>query len=565
MKGTLKVYRQAVILFVTIIVLVFTTNIFFYWYNLKHVEENMKHQIEQSTDFAIQQLELQISYVNQYCREILNRPELKVISYSDPYVRPWEYYAEINDLRYKLNSIKVANHFINDSMLFIRNKDMVLSADSGIIHLEDSDYQNLFESELEVSRLDFKLINDKIYLFDFDPLYERSQALNQLDTVLCIEFEPEYFLSYISNYLNQNLVSISFLNDENILASKLFGKEKENGIKKKNIQLITKQLEPTNQIFVFEFELEVYGYNFIFLSVLIGVCFIFAGIGIIYYVTCMNKLMHKPIKKIIKAFKNVEAGCYNVELTGHETEEFTYLYEAIGKMIARLDTSIKAQYEQKLALQQSEIKQYQLQINPHFLYNGFYNIQRMCTNQQYEKAILLSKRLASYYRYITRNGIYFVSIKEEIKHMEDYIDIQTIRFQDRIKINRLYTLQDLEDIKVPRLIFQPLLENIYEHAFQNLEDQGNIDIFLCLDEEWLKCSIEDSGTGMEDEQIDVLNSQLEADSGYVECTGILNVNKRLKLHYGKQSGLVYKKGEHGQGIRIEMKIDLKMKLLGGEE
>lgn len=556
MKKTLKVYRQAIILFVTIIILVLGTNVFFYLYNLQQIRNNINKQIQQSTDFAIRQLEGQISYIHQYSRDVLNRPELKYISYTDSKEEPWEYYSAINELRYKLNSIKVSNDFINNSMVFIRDQNIILSANEGIISVEDSSYKDIFLSSNKISRLKIEHIGSQLYLFDFQYPYERTKSMAELNNVLCLEIEIENLFEYIKIYLDDNIISLKILEDDLVLAEEIFIQDIDKYIGKTKIVKVSKELESTNQVIEFTFQTQILGYNYMFLSIIMGVCFILAGFGIMYYVTRMNKLIHKPIKKIIKAFKNVEAGCYNVEFNEHETEEFNYLYDAISNIVARLDASIKNQYEQELALKESEIKQYQLQINPHFLYNGFYNIQRMCTNGQYEKATLLSKRLASYYRHITRNGIYFVKLQEEIKHMEDYIDIQTIRFQERIKINKMYNINEIQDIRVPRLIFQPMLENIYEHAFDHMETGGDIYIYISITGDYLKCTIEDTGIGMDDQQMKRLNHCLIRDSGYVECTGILNVNKRLKLHYGHSSGLIYKRREDGAGIKIEMKVNL---------
>lgn len=550
MKKGLKMYRQLVLLLLLLIVLVFATNIFFYMYNLKQIREYHQEQIQKSSSFISEQIGMQISYIYQFCRDILSRPELTGLATEDPTNEPWNYYADVNEIMHKMNLFDLSGNFIEDCFIVFKEKNMILSTKNGLDeYVENKRYEDL-QNIQKITRLQIQLVAEELFLFDFPQQYVRSILAENLSYFLGIQINKDKLIKYISDSLNDDLLGIELIQDE---TSSLIKHEVEvpKGIK---LYIWEAKIAGTSQTLKLTYGIPIYGKTFLLLSVIICGCFLLTILGTVFYVKRMNFVIHKPIRKIIKAFKDVEDGCYNVELRGDETEEFSYLYEAIRNILSRLKTSIEKEYEQRLALQNSEIKQYQLQINPHFLYNGFYNIQRMCSNQQYEKVIILSTRLSSYYRYITRNGISFVALSEEIKHMEDYIDIQSIRFQDRILVIKEYKLDGIEQVRVPRLIFQPLLENIYEHAFNTIEAEGKIFINMAIQDSFLHCSIEDTGEGMEVETLEQMNKWLETDSGYTECTGILNVNKRLKLHYGAQSGLHYSVGKEKTGVRIDMHI-----------
>ena len=557
MKKGLKMYKYTVVLFVVLIICVFGTNVLFYAYNRNQAYSYAVSQIEQSGAYLIRQLESQITHLQESARDLFVRPELKTIELQKRDEKPWEYYPAVNDMLYKMNDSVSSQEFIAESNLVIKSQNVLLSTRRGMDHWEESTLRQAVQSLDTVTRFHLQRIGDKLFLFDFPQIFMRTARLSQLDTVLCFEIEPQALLGYIVRLLNSDVVFVELAGGG---APTLQSRQQQPP--KTTSYAVEYELPGIGQQLKLEFAIPVYGSGFAVLSTIICVCFLITMVGSAFYLMRLNDMVHKPIRKIIKAFKGVETGCYNVQLSGDETEEFSYLYEAIGNIMEKLKKSMQAEYEQRIALQKSEIKQYQLQINPHFLYNGFYNIQRMCSNKQYDKVVILSKKLASYYRYITRNGIYFVPLAEELKHMQDYIDIQSIRFQDRIAVYHDYDPQSLPDLQVPRLIFQPIIENIYEHAFDAISSDNKITIQMQADPSHLYCRIEDCGGGMPEETMAQLNEWLKTDTGYVECTGILNVNKRLKLHYGPNSGITYSNRENGVGVRTEINIYFKGKGAG---
>ncbi|MCM3342154.1 histidine kinase [Paenibacillus sp. MER TA 81-3] len=146
-----------------------------------------------------------------------------------------------------------------------------------------------------------------------------------------------------------------------------------------------------------------------------------------------------------------------------------------------------------MSLQLSELKQLQSQINPHFLYNSFYNLYRMSKAGDSNTVAVLAQKLGSYYQYVTRDGASEVSLMQEYRHAMVYADIQSIRFSNRIQVVTEQPPPELEHVFIPRLVLQPVLENAFEHALEQQLAGGTLFISFDIGAEALYVVVEDNG------------------------------------------------------------------------
>ena len=201
---------------------------------------------------------------------------------------------------------------------------------------------------------------------------------------------------------------------------------------------------------------------------------------------------------MINAFRRLSNGSLDITIMERKNNEFGYLFESFNEMVKRLKQSIEQNYEQKMMLQYSELKQLQSQINPHFLYNCFYNINRMCKVYDVENAMFLSEKLANYYNYITRNEEDFVPLSVEYQHAKTYADIQSVRFANRIRFYSKEIPEDAKNIYIPRMILQPILENAYKYAFTDRVKGGSIYFDTILKSGTLTISVQNDGVPISD-------------------------------------------------------------------
>lgn len=241
----------------------------------------------------------------------------------------------------------------------------------------------------------------------------------------------------------------------------------------------------------------------------------------------LNRVIHKPLNNLVQFMENIKEQNYKEKLAPYGAEEFRYVTLEFNKMKEYLEGYIEQKYEQELVMKQMELDHLQEQIKSHFLYNCFANISNLCKTYDIEKVEELSAALAKYYNYITRTNKDLIALKEEYNHMKSYLTIQKIRFGDRVKIEVDDLPQDIENIEIPRLILQPIVENSYKYCFEHVAENGKLRIRVNENGVLLKIIIEDSGYKTNNETVQRIKNALYKEQGAI--SGLGNLQKRLKF------------------------------------
>lgn len=215
-------------------------------------------------------------------------------------------------------------------------------------------------------------------------------------------------------------------------------------------------------------------------------------------------------------------------------------------------------------LKSSELKVLQDQINPHFLYNTLEMINwkaRMSGNEDIAQMI---EALAGIMEVnIDRRDSHFLTIKEEVEYLKNYIFLIQKRFGERIQFETQAS-ESVLDYKIPRLILQPLVENAITHG---IEPRGEGKIIVRAEEcrGLLYLTVEDTGEGINEERLHYLQEQLNhPQKNYINSEsqdegisrqhiGIINVQKRIKLLYGEEYGMHIQSIE-GEGTQTTIKL-----------
>lgn len=244
---------------------------------------------------------------------------------------------------------------------------------------------------------------------------------------------------------------------------------------------------------------QLFGFTRIYLFIFVAFTIV-SIIVILVFAFSIRYLVHKPVHTLVDAFLEIKGHHFDVRIKQTRNDEFDYLYISFNETMAYLQELIEKVYNQKLLTQRAELKQLQSQINPHFLYNSFYNIYRMAKIEGNENTAKFSNLLSEYYQYITRNAEDEVPLEKEVHHAQIYLNIQAIRFGQRIRTNIADIPASFRHIFVPRLIIQPLLENSFEHGIQNVD---NPLISLSFEEfsDSYNLIVEDNGTGLSDAEL----------------------------------------------------------------
>lgn len=214
----------------------------------------------------------------------------------------------------------------------------------------------------------------------------------------------------------------------------------------------------------------------------------------------------------------------------------------------RYERKIQAQEFSKLATE-AQLRALRAQINPHFLFNALTTIGYLIQTAP-DKAFSTLMKLTQLLRGILRQGGEFSTLGEELKLIENYLEIEKTRFEERLQV-KFDVPRDLRKIRLPALILQPLVENAIKHGISKAKSGGEVRIAAKLEKEndavFLKLSVFDSGAGVSEREL------LETrESGL----GLNNIEQRLRSYYGKTSNLKIE-SRKGKGTTAEIKFPVK--------
>lgn len=276
-------------------------------------------------------------------------------------------------------------------------------------------------------------------------------------------------------------------------------------------------------------------------------------IAVAVYSVSTYRFVHRPLLFLVQGFRKVEGGDLDVRIRHRRNDEFGYLYNRFNQMLVKLQALIDQDYKQKLMMQKAELKQLQSQINPHFLYNSFFILNSLARTGDTGRIELFTNMLGEYFRFITRDGADYVWLSEEIRHARMYTEIQKLRFSRRIRVQFDDLPKEMERIRVPRLIVQPIIENAYEHSLEKKPDEGFLRVTFETAADFVQIVVEDNGNGIGDDGIEALRNRLARPDDSQEMTGMMNIHRRIVLTYGEGSGLFPSRSELN-GLKVAIRI-----------
>ena len=198
----------------------------------------------------------------------------------------------------------------------------------------------------------------------------------------------------------------------------------------------------------------------------------------------------------------------------------------------------------------AEISILHAQIKPHFIYNTLDTIQWMAQEHDAQDIVNITYNLTNLLRIGLSAGEENIKISQEIKHVESYLLIQKIRYED--KLNYEINIQkEILDLNVIKLILQPIVENAIYHGIKEKRGSGYIKINGMIKDEKICFIIKDNGIGIMDEKLMKINEMLKGKnkSNDIVGYGIFNVNEKIKLTYGEGFGLEYH-SIYGEGTTV---------------
>jgi two-component system sensor histidine kinase YesM len=241
-----------------------------------------------------------------------------------------------------------------------------------------------------------------------------------------------------------------------------------------------------------------------------------------------------PIRKLAGYMKQIQAGNMDVEIDVQSRDEIGLLARSFRQMMDRINNLILKEYRLELANKTSQLKMLQAQINPHFLYNSLQSIGTLALQHNAPRVYKLLSSLANLMRYSMRNNESMVRLRQEIEHLNRFLDLQQERFGEQFRFTTDADEESLEAY-VPKMILQPLAENYFKHGMHPDYGIGELQLSSRLSPDGrLTVEMRNNGAPVPEERLAELRGRLaegcEPSGNEEEPIGLLNVLMRLKLY-----------------------------------
>ena len=563
---TSTTYLRFLLLFIVILMPIYIIGLLIYNWGVDAVEEQVYQSVDSQMTYYLDALTTDVEQMKVLMLDALNDDNLNDLAMLSPVKTVYEKQKAITRLQQRLNAIKSSSELIADVVAYIPQNAMKVSGGNGFSAMSENEVTDLVDSKLRFTSTP-QLQADHLLLRASFPNSAGRKPIFVIDLSISLENLTQSLSNLARNEDGEQVV-LRNLADRSVIAAvhatqgalnwhphersgRTFiedGKDRLFAVYNSSEEL---DMGLTRYVDSDLFFGPVHNYQrwFWFFSLT-------ATLIIVFFSVFLYRFIHQPLVTLIRAFRKLQEGDFNLRIHRRKKDDFTYLYDYFNVTVEHLHSLIDQVYKQKILVQHAELKQLQAQINPHFLYNSFFMLHRMIKLEDNENAVVVSKKLGQFFQYITRNTADELLLAREVEHAQNYAEIQQMRLGNRLRL----TIGDVPDafqyIYVPRLILQPLLENAIEHGLYAKEQNGSVNMrFIEEESAWL-IEVEDNGAGMEEFELREMSRRLTSMSESqpdFEVTGLMNIHHRLHIKFGFGSGISLCIGSGG-GLLVQLRL-----------
>ncbi len=546
------------------------------WNDLNRDNDILVNQIKENLELVIEELEpLKLSYgidggSAYYTKKLLNSEQLGYIDINS-----------LNVIRNNLSALTYARDYIYSIYIYFYNEGGYFLTDNGKEKLDSCSDPKWYDSYMSNKDTKEQWSERRVISMPGGAPQEVVSIYNILGTkngVIVFNILPRYLEKVMKTGFENSDQYLLITNEDNEILfgnKELLNNDTELEDFRRNLNtpsLQTFEYSFSNQdngIFIVQKNISSsYGWKYVlfsrksvvykpYYSLIIILAFImgmtfFIGILIsLYLAKKSTKQVYNIIDIIQAAEKNLPLPLMNPSITS----TYGYIIQNIVKTFIN-QSYLKTQLEvRKYKLKSAQLIALQAQINPHFIFNTLETINWKVyqLTQSSNQANDMIEHLSDLLQYTLGSPESDVRLREEIEYLESYVYIQKIRYKDKFDLLWDYQ-QDEFDVKVPRLILQPLVENAIYHGIKPKQTKGLIKIKIQKKENNIQIRVIDNGLGMTAAKLEQVRKRLKADNSFESKNiGLSNINTRLLLKY--QRGL-YICSKRGWGTVIKLMIPI---------
>ena len=251
-------------------------------------------------------------------------------------------------------------------------------------------------------------------------------------------------------------------------------------------------------------------------------------------------LLLRKFYDVLGVVRKIRKGNLEERLPVKGKDEMGELGIQINSMLDSIEVLMQEKLDREMLIKNTEIKALQNQINAHFIYNVLECIKMMAEiDEEFEISDAVTS-LGELFRYNMKWVSGNVTIQEEIAYIKNYIQLMNLRYDFTIILS-IKIPEDIYEQEIPKMSLQPIVENAICHGIVEMGEDATIYIKALRKEEEFEISITDSGIGMDEKQMDILEKkirgEIEASGGSGNGIGLKNVQDRIKIQFGDKYGL----------------------------
>ena len=497
----------------------------------ENVRRDMQTALETHARYAADQLDQDLERLKFFLLEMASDRQILRFAFSHSLLTDWERQSYIKTISEQEYQIKRSSELVESVRIMLpRIGRTILTEQSQYAEMDPEAWDQLFASAVRgrVTLMEWK---DSVWMLL--PRFDGAEPL----LMIAFSISPSRLSARLKQLGNEEDSDVVLLRtDGTVLASAGQGeaipaeqeREKEHRLTA-SAPLSSADYEIREYTRINE-AMEPFAHHRLYVWILTVLTLGLLGTYLLYY----RRFIMRPLNDLLDSMRQVERdGRYRIMAGKSDYED---LYAQFNHMLDHIETLSGQVYEQQYRAQQAELKQLQMQIDPHFLYNSLYLIYRIAQADGNRSIAHLSQNLSSYYRYITKMPEQEVHLKDEINHVLNYLEIQRVRFEPRIRIEVEELPEEIAMERIPSLIIQPIVENAFQHGVNGLDSGGLITLRYEVFPDSFRVAVSDNSGKMDEEQVARLWRRLnETESG--NPSALQNLYRRLQLYEGQDQVL----------------------------
>lgn len=566
-----KLFARLLIMYHIVILPIVALGLYLYIWSYNNASGEISRHNENQLNMYLDSLNREMAWMESQQYNLLQDNELQSVTVTWDVMDNVEQKESMHYLVNRLRSIQGTSAYIDNISIHIRSIGKTISSIYNVQDFDNDHYSTLYSALTNQSH-SINILNESLTLtvgnmsrdIDGVPFYlieielDKQKLEQSLDSINLYENNGLFLLNNNLDLLWQSSGATKSILDEYL--SQSYESERSNvgliTIDDDRYQFDQAQLSERGLIVISYTPEDFVKRPLDMFRNWVWVFGVFVIGAIVAYAYFTFRLVHRPLFTLVDAFRRVENGQLDQPIEQDISGEFGYIYDRFNKMISRLQTLIDRNYKQTLMVQKAELKQLQSQINPHFLYNSFFILNSLAQTEDIERIEQFTLMLGEYFKFITRNEENLVDLKSEVKHARMYTEIQNMRFSRRIRVEFHELPTELDKIKVPKLIIQPIIENAYKHSLENKVEAGILRVSFAQRDNEVHIIVEDNGELLDEQEIKQIDERLKDTESQQELTGLVNIHRRIVLTFDQSSGLYLSKSNLN-GLKVKVRLVLK--------